>query len=511
MSSTARAAPARIVIAGDGPVGILAAIALRRALPATDVLIVGNGPNAPADDARLPDAAPADTDLSEGACDALPFTNRLHRRLGIDETVLIRRAGASHRLLIRWQDWARPGADGRAAYGDDDGAAHGGMIAPLALAEAGRFASPGADADEDASNAHADHGNGGSNRDNGRGGGGDLLTIDDHALRWHPGAYRAVLIERAQAIGVRHHPGPLRPGAPDGEGGLATVRVAGAEPIAADLIIDTASAARLIGGTAAAPGWVDWTPAGSADRLAIGAAGAPRLALHDTVCATGAGWLLAAAGRDGARRWLGVDRGASDAAIVAALGGEPDRVLPLRAGRRAVAWAGNVVAIGDAAAMPDPLPGLTIDLAHRQIALLLDLLPGLPACAAERDEYNRRFVQMADAARDMTAASALARARSPDASAVPAVGSAAPRTDPRVTEAIAQYRRRGQLPLWDDAPLSQAEWRAQCGAQGLVAGNAAASIASDPARDAAARQRLAARIGAVPLYRDWLAGVIAGR
>jgi tryptophan halogenase len=38
--SEPRELPQRIVVAGDGPLGVLAAIALRRALPRTDVGVV---------------------------------------------------------------------------------------------------------------------------------------------------------------------------------------------------------------------------------------------------------------------------------------------------------------------------------------------------------------------------------------------------------------------------------------------------------------------------------------
>jgi hypothetical protein len=86
--SAARELPRRIVVVGAGQVGALAAIALRRALPQSEVLVVGTPP----DPAALADRAPT----------ALPFTNRLHDRLGIGEERLVREAGASHRLVVRY-------------------------------------------------------------------------------------------------------------------------------------------------------------------------------------------------------------------------------------------------------------------------------------------------------------------------------------------------------------------------------------------------------------------------
>ena len=82
--SRARELPRRVIVAGDGQVGVLAAIALRQALPASEVLVVGTPPDPAA--------------LADRAATALPFTNRLHDRLGIEEERLVRETGASHRL-----------------------------------------------------------------------------------------------------------------------------------------------------------------------------------------------------------------------------------------------------------------------------------------------------------------------------------------------------------------------------------------------------------------------------
>jgi tryptophan halogenase len=101
--STARELPRRVVVAGAGQVGALAAIALRRALPQSEVLVVGT----PLDPARLPIRAPT----------ALPFTNRLHDRLGIAEERLVREAGGSHRLVVANRVGAGERHQGAAPYG----------------------------------------------------------------------------------------------------------------------------------------------------------------------------------------------------------------------------------------------------------------------------------------------------------------------------------------------------------------------------------------------------------
>ena len=99
--SEPRELPRRVVVAGDGQLGVLAAVALRRALPSSHVIVVGTPP----DSAAIADRVPT----------ALPFTNKLHDRLGIDEDRLVREAGASHRLVLRYRGWGGAGQEGVAA------------------------------------------------------------------------------------------------------------------------------------------------------------------------------------------------------------------------------------------------------------------------------------------------------------------------------------------------------------------------------------------------------------
>lgn len=101
--SEPRELPRRVAVAGDGQLGVLAAIALKRALPSSEVIVIGTPP----DPAALADRAPT----------ALPFTNRFHDRLGIDEDRLVREAGASHRLVVRYRGWGGAGHEGVAPYG----------------------------------------------------------------------------------------------------------------------------------------------------------------------------------------------------------------------------------------------------------------------------------------------------------------------------------------------------------------------------------------------------------
>jgi tryptophan halogenase len=172
--SEARELPQRIVVAGDGPLGVLTAIALRRALPRTEVVVLAIPPDPAA--------------FAERVGTALPFTNRLHDRLGIEEESLVRHAGASHRLVMRYFGGAGREWHGAAGYGAaidpamktafarewGGGPRNAGTGAPPrslgeVLAAAGRFAPPSGEADAPQAEV-------------------------DYALRWNVPAYRAHLI-----------------------------------------------------------------------------------------------------------------------------------------------------------------------------------------------------------------------------------------------------------------------------------------------------------------------------
>ena len=92
----------RIVVAGAGQVGVLAAIGVKRALPSCEVIVLG----LPIDPGALADRAAT----------ALPFSNRLHDRLGIAEEEIVSRAQGSHRLITRYFGWGG-GQAGAVPYG----------------------------------------------------------------------------------------------------------------------------------------------------------------------------------------------------------------------------------------------------------------------------------------------------------------------------------------------------------------------------------------------------------
>ena len=477
--SAARESLQRVVVAGAGQIGVLAAIGLKRALPGTEVTVLGLAPDPGA--------------LADRAATALPFTNKLHDRLGIAEEDIVARAHGSHRLVTRYFGWGTAGQSGAMPYGasidpalrtrfaaewgggprNATSAMPSGSLAE-ALADAGRFAVPPE---------------------------GEVTPLAevDYALRWNPAAYHALLVEAAQQLGVRHVPGDLAGIEPDGAGGIAALGVAGAGRLEADLFVDcTGPQARLL---SALPGFTleDWSVELPLRRLILARPGQGMLALEDRFSLVAEGWRGEWAGRDGLQVMIGVAPGVSEEAARRALGAPPRAGFALEPGRARTPWLGNVVAFGDAAARFEPLAHLNLDLAHRQLDLLLELLPGRAIEPLERAEYNRRSALMMDAVRDTLAAHYAA----PAAQGVFGL----PIVSPQLATALDQFARRGRLPFREEAPLLGQEFQALLAALGHPHGVSPQARATADDGEAATRrfrQQAEAALAFAPPYAQWM-------
>ncbi|MBL7372824.1 tryptophan 7-halogenase, partial [Escherichia coli] len=73
--------------------------------------------------------------------------------------------------------------------------------------------------------------------------------------------------------------------------------------------------------------------------------------------------------------------------------------ISLAQGRRAAAWTGNVVALGAAAMLVEPLHGWNLALLRNALDRLIGLLPAAPN-GPEPAEYNRLTAREADRVRD---------------------------------------------------------------------------------------------------------------
>lgn len=483
--SEPRALAERIVVAGDGPLGVLAAITLRRALPTTDVLVL---------------ALPADAGaFAERIGTALPFSNRLHDRAGIAEEDLVRRAGASHRLVMRYFDGGGPEQYGAAGYGAAIDPAMttafakewgggprnaGTMVAPRSLGEilaaAGRFAPPSGEA-------------------------GHPLAELDYALRWNVEGYRDLLAGLAQQLGVRHARIEIDGFRPDGVGGIAALKPRGAEEITADWFVDCTGPGALLHASLPDARQIDWSAMLPARWIALASPGEPMIALDDRASLTPLGWRSEVAGRDGRQALLAFGDGADEESVALSLGAEPAAIVSHSPGRAKTPWLGNVVALGDACARLEPMGGIAQDLAHRQLALLLELLPGRTVDPSERTEYNRRASLMADRAADWVAAHYAAPAAA-------ALFSDLDRS-PELERALDQFVRRSRTPYFEEAPMLVQELGTLLHALGFQSDQASLGAAREAPGDDAGRlfaARAEAALRAAPPYAEWLQRVVAG-
>ena len=166
---------------------------------------------------------------------------------------------------------------------------------------------------------------------------------------------------------------------------------------------------------------------------------------------------------------------------------------------------GSIIAPLNAAARFGPLLGLPLDLAHRQLGLLLDMLPGSTIEPAERAEFNRRSGLMADAVRD-TLGLIYASPR--------AAGRFAPATpSDRVAQTIDQFRRRGRVISWEEPPFLKQELAMLIEALVFEKGEGLPDDVDAGQAQAMGRdleQRLRSAIAYAPPYAQWMAGVMAG-
>lgn len=483
--STPREPMRRVVVAGGGQLGVLAAIALRRALPATEVVVIGTPPSP---------AAFADTSAT-----AMPFTNKLHDRLGIAEDRIVTLAGGSYRLVTRYAGWDGEGPGGVVAYGEaldpalktafardwgavrlpGAGAPPAGSLAEV-LAAAGRFAPPPP---------------------------GEPTPISsvDYALRWNPSAYRALLIEQAEALGIGYVQGEIDRLEPDEGDSIRAIGIAGQGMIEADLFVDCSGPQASL--LAAHPrfNFTDWSATLPTRHIYLAEPGAPVLALEDRLTLTRAGWVSEVAGLDGLQRMLGTPTPLPRAEVEALLGARATGAVALTPGRVETPWIGNIVALGDAAARFEPLGPLHLDLAHRQLALLIEMLPGRDIAPLERAEYNRRSVLMMEGVHEVLAMHFAAPAAQAVFGGQPLPG--------RVTAVIDQFERRGRIPFREELPLLSQEQFALLAALGWTPGLPPAAHAADAAIEARARADFEAEAQAAlafaPPYDQWLGRALA--
>ncbi|MDE1986737.1 MAG: tryptophan 7-halogenase [Alphaproteobacteria bacterium] len=377
-----------VAVVGDGIAAWMAALAVARALgPHCSVRVI------------TPGGGPRGLAILAAGEGTLPALRAFHRLIGIDEDDLVRRTGAGFKLGIRFFDWGRIGSSYFHPFSEfgatldsvafqhhwlrlraegQDTPLEAYSVAAMA-AQSGRFARPLNDPRS-------------------------VLSTYSYGLHLDGTRYAAYLREIAEKRGVAvsvHAVAGIDRG---DDGQVQAVRLAGGEPIQADLFIDCSGA--IVEG-ALKIGYEDWSRWLPCDRI-LGAMGAPDPLPYSEARAVAAGWHWRIPLQRGtghglvyASRHLSEDEARAE--LVMRVGekslGEPTQLRFVN-GRRAQFWSDNVIALGDAAGFLEPLGATNLHLVQTGIVRLLALLPHRDRAGAERSEYNRQMTEEWQGVRD---------------------------------------------------------------------------------------------------------------
>ena len=462
-----------IVVAGGGIVGLSAALAFKRALPNAVVTVLETAP----DPSALADRFPVS--LASGAS--------FHALIGLAESDLVRSGAATHFLGTELSDWSARGEPWWhviGAYGKAAGAipfdqlwvaARGsGKALPFdryavgaALGRADKFVLPAADPDF-------------------------IGSRFGYGLRLDPEVYRNHLLELARAASIVIRKGDIAGVDRRDDGLVAALRIADGTSLQADLFVDcTGPSARLAReADDSFQDWGEWLPCGQMELLEGDGPEVPSPA--DRVRADGGGWTA---------QWP--LRGQILTARLTPEPGENSVTLPR--GRRLRPWAGNVLALGDAATAVDPLHRLNLDMAHNAILLALELLPRRDFDPVETNEYNRRAEQVTRRVRDFLSLHYVRSGRTNglwrDLAGIDPPDSLARTLD--------QYEERGRLPFHEEETITRDSWTAALLGLGVVPRHVDPQVRNLPLDEVIeAMDRLVREIdqavATVPSYGDFL-------
>jgi tryptophan halogenase len=359
MTDMPHPAPTRVVIAGGGTAGWIAAAAIVRQLgPLVEVVLVES-----------------DEIGTVGVGEStIPTARGFHAFLGIDEQAFMRATQATFKLGISFEHWRRSGdryfhpfgSVGRSvmiadfqhfwleARGRGIGGAYGDYSLEQQAAAAGRFGH-----DEDNSLAYAYH-------------------LDATA-------YARFLRSLAEPWGVRRVEGRIEQVERDGgTGDIAALVLASQERIAGDLFVDCTGFRALLIEGALATGYDDWSEWLATDRaLAVQTESVAPPVPYTRAIAHEAGWRwqIPLQSRVGnglvyASRYMSDDE--ARATLIDGLDSRPlfePRPLRFTAGMRRQSWNRNCVALGLAAGFIEPLESTSIHLIMNAVTRLLQLFP----------------------------------------------------------------------------------------------------------------------------------------
>ncbi|KAB7784387.1 tryptophan 7-halogenase [Methylorubrum populi] len=397
MLRSERSVPPRLVIAGGGPAGSIAAAYLRRILRRAGWSVTLVAPE--------PAAGPS------VALATRPAFTRFRQGFDIDEPIFLRRCAGTYRLASRFEDWFAGGRGHWHPFG-----ACGPRIAGrdlfhywLKLCESGARREAGDYADYAPQTLMAAEGRG----PRPQAGTSSLVQSGDYGYHLDRAGLVRVFREIALSEGVRAVPGRVRGIERDPYGDVAALLLDGGERIEGDVFLDcTGAAAQLVGAALGEP-WI--AEGGAGDRIAyLSTAREPEPAPFTLYRGRPEGWVAALplAGRsDHAFVYDGrtTPPETAQALLRAASGCENGTGgvcdAELRCGRRRAPWQRNVVAVGAAAGAVEPLMGFGLDLVLAALEAFVAYLPrGGRAAEVLRRAYAARMNRLHDDAEQAVAA-----------------------------------------------------------------------------------------------------------
>ena len=381
----------KIVIVGGGTAGWMAAAAFSALLEkgAFEIVLVES------DEIGI-------VGVGEATIPPLVAFNNL---LGINEDAFLAASKGTFKLGIEFVDWGAPGEryfHPFGPHGQDLRAVHFHQLylreakkRPLpdirewsmsgVAAELGRFARPGPDARQP-------------------------LTQLGYAFHIEAALYARYLRAYAERGGVRRIEGRIVDVAVDGESGhVRSVTLADGTAVEGELFLDCSGFRGLLIEQTLGTGYEDWSrwlPCDRAVAVPCRLPGPPDPFTRSTARAAGWQWRIPLQHRMGngiVYSSAHLERGEAEALLLANLEGEAlaePRHLSFTAGRRKLAWNGNVVSLGLSSGFVEPLESTSIQLIQSGIAKLLALFPDRRFDPRERAEYNRQMQDLFEDVRD---------------------------------------------------------------------------------------------------------------
>lgn len=369
----------RIVIAGGGTAGWMAAAALARlASPLWHVTLVES-----------------EEIGTVGVGEAtIPMVRLFNQTLGIDEALFLRETHGTWKLGIAFEGWG--GFDQRYIHGFGLTGRSLGVLPFHQYWLRGRAQGLAGPLGEYVLNAVACDANRFAHIDRPPG---SALPPMPYAYHFDASLYAAFLRRYAEARGVRRIEGRIVGFDRDAQSGdLSALRLDRGDVVEGDLFVDCSGFRSLLLGQEMGVEYVDWSHWLRCDRaVAVPCARAEPLVPYTRSMAQPAGWCwrIPLQHRTGNGHVFCSDAMSEDEATSRLLDGldgeqlaEP-RTIRFKAGRRAKFWERNVVAVGLSSGFIEPLESTSIHLIQTAISRLVDFLPNGPVQDADRDAYNR--------------------------------------------------------------------------------------------------------------------------